>query len=316
MNSTSKNPPAAFQGSGAPARGQPLRFTPGLKALLLVALVVTACFAKSLYQLAVFAWNSDLYSYILLVPFVSGYLAITHRSQIDLPDKPRRVWALIPLLGGTLALVGCRVALSNGWAAAPDDYLCLMTLSFLLFLLGSAFVFLGTNFLRSLAFPIGFAFFAIPLPEVARHGIETFLQWGSADVAAMMLRITGMPVYQNGTAFQLPGKFLDVAPECSGIHSSFVLIMVSTVAGHLFLNSRWRRSLLLLAVIPLALLRNGFRIFTIAQLCVHIGPHMIDSPIHRRGGPIFFALSMIPFLLLLLYLRKGERQRSVSINHS
>ncbi len=293
-----------------------MRFTPGLKVLMLVMLVVTGCFAKSLYQLALFAWHSDLYSYILLVPFVSGYFAINQFPQLNLAEKPSRRWALIPLLGGTLALVGCRLALANGWTAAPDDYLCLMTLSFLLFLIGSAFIFLGRKCLWAMVFPIGFAFFAIPLPETARHGIETFLQWGSADVAATMLRMTGMPVFQTGTGFQLPGKYLDVAPECSGIRSSFVLIMVSAVAGYVFLKSPWRRSWLLLAVIPLALLRNGFRIFTIAQLCVHIGPQMIDSPIHRRGGPIFFALSMIPFLFLLLFLRKGDRQSQGSTTPS
>jgi hypothetical protein len=34
---------------------------------------------------------------------------------------------------------------------------------------------------------------------------------------------------------------------------------------------------------------------------------MIDSPIHHQGGPLFFALSLIPFFLLLLFLRKSER---------
>jgi exosortase/archaeosortase family protein len=63
---------------------------------------------------------------------------------------------------------------------------------------------------------------------------------------------------------------------------------------------------LTLAVIPLALLRNGFRVFTIGQLCINIGPHMIDSFIHKKGGPIFFALSLVPFFLILVFLRKSE----------
>jgi exosortase/archaeosortase family protein len=62
------------------------------------------------------------------------------------------------------------------------------------------------------------------------------------------------------------------------------------------------------AVIPIALLRNGLRVFVIGQLCVRIGPEMIDSPIHRHGGPVFFALSLIPFFLLLLWLVHLERR--------
>ncbi|PYK69698.1 MAG: hypothetical protein DME44_13670 [Verrucomicrobia bacterium] len=56
----------------------------------------------------------------------------------------------------------------------------------------------------------------------------------------------------------------------------------------------------------MGLLRNGVRILTISLLCVHIGPQMINSVIHRRGGPFFFAASLIPLFLLLWWLRRGE----------
>ena len=48
-------------------------------------------------------------------------------------------------------------------------------------------------------------------------------------------------------------------------------------------------------------------ILVIGLLCVHIGPHMIDSPIHHRGGPLFFALSLVPLFLLLWWLRRQEQ---------
>jgi hypothetical protein len=57
------------------------------------------------------------------------------------------------------------------------------------------------------------------------------------------------------------------------------------------------------------LLRNGLRIWTIGQLCVHVSPDMINSYIHKRGGPIFFALSLIPFFLLLFLLRRFEQKK-------
>jgi len=74
----------------------------------------------------------------------------------------------------------------------------------------------------------------------------------------------------------------------------------------MLLTSTWRRAVLVAFVIPLGIVRNGFRILVIGLLCVHIGPHMIDSVIHHRGGPIFFALSLIPLFLLLIWLRRSE----------
>src|SRR5207244_4861510 len=97
-----------------------------------------------------------------------------------------------------------------------------------------------------------------------------------------------------------------IAPECSGIRSSWMLFITSLLAAHLFLKKPWRRSVLVAAVIPLGILRNGFRILVIGLLCVHVGPEMIHSALHRRGGPLFFALSLVPLFLLLWWLRRSE----------
>jgi exosortase/archaeosortase family protein len=59
-------------------------------------------------------------------------------------------------------------------------------------------------------------------------------------------------------------------------------------------------------IIPLAILRNGFRILVIGVLCVNIAPQMIQSLVHRLGGPVFFVLSLTPFFLVLWWLRKGD----------
>jgi exosortase/archaeosortase family protein len=93
-----------------------------------------------------------------------------------------------------------------------------------------------------------------------------------------------------------------------------VLVVTSLLAGYLFLSRFCSRAILVLFVIPLAILRNGFRICVIGELCVHISPQMIDSPIHRKGGPLFFALSLIPFFFLLICLRKWESHRAKIFN--
>jgi exosortase C (VPDSG-CTERM-specific) len=278
----------------------------GLKAFIGFALVLAVCYGRMLYDLVVFAVHSDLYSYVLLIPFVSAYLVKLKWKELDLTSVFERRYAVIPLAAGATLLIGYWYGARRGWTPVVDDYFALMTVSLLCFLLADAWIFFGGKNLRKLAFPIAFLFFSVPFPTGMRAGIESFLQHASADVAAAMLKVSGMPVLQEGTYFRLPGIRLDVAPECSGIRSSVILFITGLVAAYIILNSNWRRVVLVAAMVPLALLRNGFRIFTISQLCVHFGLQMIDSPIHRRGGPIFFGLSMIPFLFLLIYLRKKE----------
>lgn len=192
------------------------------------------------------------------------------------------------------------------WTINQNDYLALtIFLVFLCFLMG-CFLLFNKEALRVAAFPLFFLIFMVPMPLYLQNGIEVFFQQSSAIAAELMLNLSGATVLRQGMELHLPGMKLLVAQECSGIHSSLVLFITSLVAGHLFLRSPWKKAVLAIAVIPLAVLRNGFRIFIIAQLCLRISPDMIDSRVHRHGGPLFFALSLIPFFLLLLWLRKSE----------
>ena len=75
----------------------------------------------------------------------------------------------------------------------------------------------------------------------------------------------------------------------------------------MFLRTGWKRAFLAFFVIPLGLVRNAFRVYVISMLSAHVAPWVIDSPLHHRGGPIFFALSLIPFFALLLWLRKTDK---------
>ncbi len=279
------------------------------RALAVLAVVLLAAFGKPLYDLARFAAHSDLYSHILLIPAISLYLVWLNRRKLALDSEPARALAVLPLATGFALLAGYFWSVHTGWKPPTPDYLALMTLSFLMLLWGGLCLVLGKDTLRAAAFPIAFLIFMVPFPVAAAEWIQGALQHGSADVAYVFFKLSGMPVFRQGTAFQLPGFSLEVAPECSGIHSTLVLFITSLLAAYLLLRSRWARFILVLVIIPLGLLRNGFRVLVIGQLCVRISPDMINSPLHRRGGPIFFVLSLIPLFLLLWYLRKREARK-------
>jgi len=191
------------------------------------------------------------------------------------------------------------------------DSLILTTLSFLSMFAGLCAWFLGRQLMHALIFPLCFLLLMAPLPLVFSNALESLLQHASAAVAYLFFEISGTPVYAIGNLdFQLPGITIEVAPECSGLHSSFALFITSLLAGFVFLKSPWTRAMLCLAVLPLGILRNAFRIFTVGELCVRFGPQMIDSYIHRTGGWLFFLVSLGPLFLLLFLLALSERSRA------
>jgi exosortase C (VPDSG-CTERM-specific) len=271
--------------------------------------ILIAGFSLPLVAVARLALGSQVYSYLILMPFITGYLLFTRKEAIQFRSSLDLKSAVIPMAVGFVVLGAYALARNSGWSPHRDDHLAAMIISFVCFVFAIAAAALSRPSLRVAAFPLALMIFMAPFPIAVLNWLEAFLQHGSADVAHGMLALSGMPLVRDGTFFQLPGFAMQVAPECSGIRSTLALFITSLVAGYMLLGSPWRRAVLSVAIIPLALLRNGFRIWTISQLCVNVDPEMIHSFIHRKGGPIFFALSLIPFSLLLLWLIKTERKR-------
>ncbi|OAI55826.1 hypothetical protein AYO49_01115 [Verrucomicrobiaceae bacterium SCGC AG-212-N21] len=273
--------------------------------------LLTLVFLQPLVSLFAYASDTALHSHIVLVPWVVAWLIHLRRPVLPNPGSSSLWAAMLPLAAGAASLT---LAFSLGSAPtgrlSQNDYLALMSLSYVCFLWAGGFSFLGIKGMSAIAFPAAFLVFLVPMPSGMTEWLEQASVFGSAEAADWMFRLSGTPFVRDGVSFQLPGIAIRVAQECSGIRSSWVLFITSLVASHLFLKRPWRQVILVAVVFPLAILRNGFRILVIGLLCVNVGPHMIDSVIHHRGGPLFFGLSLIPLFLLLVWLRRGEAAAS------
>jgi exosortase C (VPDSG-CTERM-specific) len=292
--------------SGQHTRNLRLR---GPLGFLIFGILLVAVFGKPLFSLAVYVAGEELHSHILLIPFVSAYLISIRRHALPKDYTFSVRCALIPLIAGAISLAAALTPGVFGRPLSQNDYLALMALSFVCFVAAGGFFFLGRKWMTAVAFPFAFLIFMVPMPDRVADFLETASKLASAEAANMFFNISRTPVLRDGTFFHLPNITIEVAQECSGIRSSWVLFITSLLAANLFLKAPWRRIVLVAAVIPLGILRNGLRIVFIGLLCVHFGPEMINSILHKRGGPPFFVLSLIPLFLLLWWLRRGEAAR-------
>lgn len=263
----------------------------------------TLLFAPTWVEWVRFALGHDLHSHVLLIPAVTVYLLHADRASLG----PVRVagsrrwipWALV-------ALVGWGVLLGTSQATGGVDQVALHVALWLLGLWSLLFGLLGGAWWRSACFPLLFLLFMIPIPAAVEHGLQNLLMTASAWLTEWVFDLGGIPVHRRGQILEIPGIVMEVAEECSGIRSTWVLLITSILASYMFLRSPLRRLILVAFVLPLGVLRNAIRIYVIGWLCVEKGPHMIDSWIHREGGPVFFAISLVPLLVLAWLLRRGE----------
>lgn len=282
----------------------------GVRSFYFFAALLALCFSPYLFDLVQYSLKESLYSHVPLIPFICGYLIWQEKSNLPTPARGKLLPVLISgsigvLLLGTFFAVQARQPSFSG-----NDSLTLTILAFLFLLLSGAFYFLGSRFIKAILFPVCFAFFMAPFPEKVTHGLEIASQHASAEAYSWMMDLSRATYFQDGLVFMLPNLKIQVAQECSGIRSSFVLFLTSLLAGHMFLKTGWKKFLLAAFVFPLGIARNGFRIYLLSMLTAHVDPWFIKSPLHHHGGPLFFVLSLIPFFGLLIYLRKSDERRN------
>jgi exosortase/archaeosortase family protein len=103
-----------------------------------------------------------------------------------------------------------------------------------------------------------------------------------SGMSVSVMNVFGLATVQNGTGiFSAPNPTVnkaagdlfrvDVADPCSGIRSLFALMMISAIYANFALKSPWKRIVLILSAVPLAIAGNLVRILLLTLGIVSLG---------------------------------------------
>ena len=268
-------------------------FCASLLALLLVHVDVVR-------RLVVVSRSDETASHLIAVPFVTVFLIYVARRQVFSSTRWSPYLALPLIVTGGGFLLAERVGTSLG----RDGLSLGLTLSALLLVcVGGFALFFGGSAVRKAMFPLLFLVFTVPVPTALLNGATAILRDGSTATVATLFTLTGTPYYREGSIFTLPAATIEVADECSGIRSTIALLLTSLLAGYMLLTRPLNRALLVAAIIPVTILKNGIRIVALSLLAMHVDPGFLHGKLHHRGGIVFFLLGLVilaPILLLML----------------
>lgn len=246
-------------------------------------------------------------SYVILIPIFSGYLIWSHRCRIfddsRIPTKPISVIFLLVALAVSLSTQ--RLHLRSDFEADPWRILA----AILLIQLGFLCCYGARTFRRAL-FPMLLLFAAIPIPTTVADMLIGFLQSSSAALCYLLFSALGIPVLREGVVLSIPGVTIEVAKECSGINSSVALLLTVLFIACENLASSWRRTALVLFVVPLSILKNVVRIVTLTLLAVFVDRGFLTGKLHQRGGVVFYIVSLAALYPVFVYLRRSEREKT------
>ncbi len=286
-------------------------------ALFFVVAFLMAFF--SIEELYTSSSNREYYSHIVLIPFVSLYFFYQKKevlfaapASISLPppgnDSPagpgRAMGIAIILIGGLVYLAGQAFNARFN----QNDFASIIAASAVVLLNGAFISVYGLKAYRDALFPLLFLVFVIPLPGPLMNGLISFLQVGSTEFANLLFTASGVPFVRDGFVFHLPVLTVEVAPQCSGIRSGMALFITVILAGQLFLNTWWKKLILLVIVIPMTMFKNGIRIITLTLLGNYVDPRILQSSLHKEGGIPFFVVALLLMAPILFFLKKSEKR--------
>ncbi len=159
-------------------------------------------------------------------------------------------------------------------------------------------------------FPLTFLIFMIPMPSAMMDGVIAFLRYGSTALVDIFFKLIGTSFVREDFVFYLPGITIEVAPQCSGINSSYALFIIGIIASHLFLNNKWKKAAVIVSIIPIVMVKNALRIVTLSMLGTYVDvKYLTQGFLHQSGGFLFYIPALILIIGLTWVLGKTVRQK-------
>ena len=254
------------------------------------AALVTLLLGLVYHRTAAGLWTlwttNDNYSHGPLVPLVSLALVAARRERLR----------VLPRTGDWrgLALVGLACALQVLGVRA--DVFTLQGWSFVAMLFGLALALLGGPLTRSLAFPIGYLVFMLTFPPIVMNGLSFALKEVAVRTAAQAAEALGVTLQRSGTTLWLAGGALEVENPCSGLRSLLAMLATGTLLASLLPAGWWRRALLVLLAVPMAIAGNALRITLLVLMAHYVGIKQALGTFHDVSGYLTYGLSLVGLL--------------------
>lgn len=277
-------------GANQPARVSWITQARGPAAVVAVLIAVLVLYAPTVKSMvAIWATSSTFTHGFLVFPACAWFIWTRRRALAETPPTP--FW---PALLVTAA-AGLPWVLGELSASLSITQFALVTI-----MISVVVAVFGLAWARSLAFPLGFLFFAVPFGDAF---VPVLMDW-TADFTVVALRLSGVPVLREGNDFTIPSGRWSVVEACSGARYLLAFLVAGTLYAWVMYRSTWRRVAFIAVSLLAPIVANWLRAYMIVML-----GHLSDNALavgvdHLIYGWIFFGI--ITFLLFTAGARWRE----------
>src|SRR5487761_1940636 len=219
--------------------------------------------------------------------FAHGFLILP--ISLFLIWRKRRELAQLTPSPDVLGLVVLAAAGAAWLVAAAGQVQVVQQYALVTMLVAVVIAVTGREVARTIAFPLGFLFLGVPIGEAL---IPPLMNW-TAHFTVVALRLTGIPVFEEGTFFTIPSGHWSVVEGCSGLRYLIASITVGVLFAYLNYSGLRKRLWFILASIIVPIIANGLRAYMIVMIADLSDMKLALGVDHLIYGWLFFGLVML-----------------------
>lgn len=252
---------------------------------VVLAVGCTALVIPTMIDVAMQTWSGDQGGHGPLV-LATGIWAIWRELKgKNVPLRPGKLSASLPLLALTLALFV--LTRTTGVLELEDFamYGALVAGSYMLF---------GGTLLRTIWFPLGYLAFALPPPPSVVAVVTQPVKIAISLWAVSVLQLVGYPIASSGVTIDIGQYQLLVAAACSGLNSIITLTALCLFYVHLRHRSDpIAFGVVAIAAIPVAVVSNFIRVLALVLITYHFGDAVAQGFVHEFAGLLMFSVALL-----------------------
>ncbi len=200
------------------------------------------------------------------------------------------------------------------WVGVRGDQVRISQIALFWTLWSLSYAICGAAFARLMVFPAVFLLFTVPLSFLDIFTVK--LRFLTSALATWLLNGIGIPVVRSGTGLHClagEGFNLDVADPCSGLRSIFALSALTAAYAYVTQKTLLKKWILFLCSVPVAVLGNLVRIFSIAVVAKFCGQEVATGFYHDYSGYIVFLVGILAVMQIGAWLQ-GKKPKAGSVN--
>lgn len=262
-------------------------------AIVLVALLVAVVYREA-FGILVRTWESNPdYSHGYIIPPIAVFVFWREWKRFVSAIGRGSAWGLVLIvasLAGHVLSIRAGVFMTQGY-------------SFVLLLFGISLFMFGGSATRRVWFPLSYLIFMLPIPPYLLNVVSFQLKVFAARAGSAVAVKLGVPLARSGMTIHLTEGSLRIANPCSGLRSLIALVALGALFAYLSRGSVWKRVVLFLSAVPLAV---GANILRISVLCVVASVWGVDAALgffHDFSGFLLFMIAFVGLVTVRKLLR-------------